>query len=284
MVRISRLFVFLSFLFSSLLSAGEVAQPCALITIPKSGSHMVIKALYFLTGGIPIWHTHFPSMYYVPPEQGFLYTHFCVSPQLEENYSHLPELKKIVNIRDLRDVCVSIVHQICKSPWPGMSKGARDDFKKMSFEEQLLFVINFDYDLDDVAEFAPNSLQTSIQKVAEQAARYSLEQDCLVCKYENLVGPRGGGSEELQRDEIRRIADYLNLSISESLVSEIASSLYGNEIDPFSEEKFAHFQSTFKQGKVNNWKNFFKEEHKEAFKLRLGKTLVALGYEQDDNW
>ncbi len=284
MVKISRLFIFLSCLFSSTVVVGESAPPCVLITIPKSGSHMVIKALYFLTGGSPIWHTHFPSLCYIPSEQGFLYTHFCVSSQLEKNYSHLPELKKIINVRDLRDVCISMVHQICKSPWPGMNQDIRNKFKKMSFEKQLLFVINFDYELDEVAEFAPNSLQASIAKIAEQAVQYSQERDCLVCKYENLVGLRGGGSEELQKEELRRIITYLDLSVSESLLSDIASSLYGNEVDPFSSGKFAHFQSTFQQGKVNNWKNFFTEEHKEAFKHRLGKSLIALGYEQDNNW
>ncbi|MES2199189.1 MAG: sulfotransferase domain-containing protein [Chlamydiota bacterium] len=284
MLKINRLFIYISFLLSSTFSMGESTQPCALITIPKSGSHMVIKALYFLTGGAPIWHTHFPSKYYIAPEEGFLYTHFCVSSQLEENYAHLPRLKKIVNVRDLRDVCVSIVHQVCKSPWPGMSQKLRNSFKEMTFEEQLLFVINFDYELEDVAEFAPNSLQISIAKVAEQAMRYVEEQDCLVCKYENLVGPRGGGTEDLQKEELRRIVAHLGFSAPESLLEDVASRLYGNEVDPFGEGSFANFRSTFHQGKVNNWKNFFTEEHKEAFKQRLGKSLIALGYEKDENW
>ena len=263
---------------------SESALPSVLITVPKSGSHMVIKALYFLTGGVPIWHTHFPSIHYIPSEEGFLYTHFCLSPQLEENYTHLPKLKKIINVRDLRDVCVSMVHQICKSPWPGMSQDLRKAFKEMSFEEQLLFVINFDYELEDVSGFAPNSLQTSITKVAEQAVRYTLEQNCLVCKYENLVGPKGGGTEDLQKEELRRIVAYLGLSVSEPLLEDVASRIYGNEIDPFGEGRFQHFHSTFQQGKINNWKSFFTKEHKEAFKKRLGKELIALGYEQDDNW
>ena len=108
--------------------------PCALITIPKSGSHLLIKALHLMTGGVSIWHTRFPSFHYVPPVDGFLYTHLCLSPQLERDYSELPHLKKIVNIRDLRDVCVSIIGQIEKTYWPGMTEEERLQFLCSSFD------------------------------------------------------------------------------------------------------------------------------------------------------
>ncbi|MBS0627764.1 MAG: sulfotransferase domain-containing protein [Verrucomicrobia bacterium] len=245
---------------------------------------MIIKALHFLTGGVPIWHTHFPSSYYIPPQDGFLYTHFCMSEQLESNYLNLPKLKKIINIRDLRDVCVSIVRQIHKAPWPGMSWEQRKAFLEMSFDEQLLFVINFDYELEDVSEFAPNSLQTSMIKVAEQSVKYSLDDGSLVCRYESLVGPKGGGSEEMQREELRRIAAYIGVDMTESFLDQISTYIYGNEVDPFKQKNFAHFRSTFHQGKTQNWKVCFKEDHKEAFKNKLGKYLIALGYEQDNNW
>lgn len=284
MIKIYRFFVCVSLFISSISLGNESAQPFVLVTIPKSGSHMIIKALYFLTGGVPIWHTHFPSKYYISPQEGFLYTHFCISSQLEENYKQLPDLKKIVNIRDLRDVCISMVSHICKSPWPGMSQEQRKAFKEMSFDEQLLFVIDYDYDLEDVAGIAPNSLQISILKVAEQAVLYSSDRNCLVCRYENLVGPQGGGTEALQREEIKRIAEHLGFSVSEPLLESVLAHIYGNEVDPFGSPGLEHFRSTFQRGKINNWKDVFTEEHKERFKQRLGKMLIALGYEQDDNW
>lgn len=284
MIKFYRFLICLSLFLFPALAKTDCVEPFVLITVPKSGSHMIIKALHFLTGGVPIWHTHFPSIHCVPPQDGFLYTHFCMSSQLEANYADLPELKKIINIRDLRDVCVSIVHQIRKSPWPGMSREQRNTFLNMPFDEQLLFVINFDYELEDVSKFAPNSLQTSIIKVAEQSTRYSLDDKCLVCRYESLVGPKGGGSEEMQKEELKRIASYIGVDMTEDALEQISAYIYGNEIDPFRQKSFIHFQSTFHQGKTQSWKVYFKEVHKEAFKETLGKYLIALGYEQDNNW
>ncbi len=257
----------------------------ALLTVPKSGSHMIMKALHLMTGGVPVWHTKFPSLYYIPSNEGFLYTHLCISPVLERDYSQLPKLKKIINIRDLRDVCVSIVYQIRKAPWPGMSAKQRESFLKLSYDEQLLFVIDFDYDPQEVAKDAPNSLQTSLIKIAEQAIRFSQDGKCLVCRYENLVGAMGGGSDEAQIEELSRIAAFLEIPISRTDLYEIAWKLYGDLVNPFGKtEALTNFKSTFHSGKIGSWKNAFKEEHKAAFKKKLGYALVSLGYETDDSW
>ncbi len=259
--------------------------PFALLTVPKSGSHMVMKALHEMTGAVPIWHTKFPSLYYIPGNEAFLYTHLCISPLLERDYSDLPKMKKIINVRDFRDVCVSIVHQIRRYYWPGMNANQREEFLKLSFDEQLHFVIDFDYDTEAVAAEAPNSLQVSMVKIVEQAIRLSKDPNNLVSKYENLVGVLGGGSDEEQILELERIADFLEIPVSQWTLSEIASNIYGDQKNPFGkEEGFENFKSTFKQGKIGSWKNVFNEGHKEAFKKKLGSALIAFGYEMDDRW
>ncbi len=286
-MTVAGFFAALAILIPFGLRAAETrcSLPCyALITVPKSGSHMVIKALHLMTGAISIWHTRFPSFYYIPSEEGFLYTHFCLSPQLERDYAELPKLKKIINIRDLRDVAVSIVNQIKKTPWPGMSKEQREEFLAMSYDEQLLFAIRFDYDVQEVASIAPNSLQVSLSKIAEQACRYAKNPDHLVCRYENLVGTMGGGTEEAQVEEVRKIASYLEIPLSDAKVYEIASQLYGDAVNPFGKEGFNNFQSTFHQGQIGSWKKNFKEIHKSAFKEKLGQALIDLGYETDFVW
>lgn len=260
------------------------SNPLLLITVPKSGSHMILKALHLLTGATALWHTadDYDSLHL--SEKQFLYTHFCVPCSLEENYTQISGIKKIINIRDLRDVCISMVHHINKSPWPGMSGEQRKLFKTLSFDEQLLFIINYDYDLEEVAGFAPNALQVSIVKIAEQLERYCQQPDYLICRYENLVGSKGGGSQEAQIREVKRIASYLDLTISKKCLEGIASKLYGNTFDPFGKNGFENYKSTFRQGKINDWKALFKEQHKEAFKIKMNKALIALGYETNENW
>ncbi|MES2345181.1 MAG: sulfotransferase domain-containing protein [Chlamydiota bacterium] len=275
------------FLLPSILHSEESkteVSPFVLMTVPKSGSHLTIKALHFLTNGVSLWHTHFPAMYTVRPDEGFLYTHLCISPGLEEDYANLPKLKKIVNVRDLRDVCVSIVHQIRKAPWPGMTGEERAIFKQMPFEQQLFYVFNYEYELREIAKVAPNNLQVSVSKLAEQMLRLSLDPKNLVCRYENLVGPEGGGDAEAQIEELQRIAEYLNISVTRDYLISIASQLYGNSIDPFGKEGFEHFRSTFHKGQIGGWREMFTEEHKAIFKEKFGHVLIALGYEYDNNW
>lgn len=266
------------------LSLKAENTPVALITVPKAGSHLVMKALHLLTGGVPIWHTRFPSAFSVASDVGFLYTHLCVSPDLQEDYQRFPELKKIVLIRDLRDVAVSMVHQIKKGPWPGMSKESREHFLSMDFDQQLLFVINFDYDLEEVAPYAPYSLQVSLTKVAEQSYMFSKDPSVLVCRYEQLVGSDGGGSQEEQEEALRALTVFLELNKNEEDLQNIASQLYGNDFDPFGKQGFKNFGSTFNKGKTGGWKEVFTEEHKESFKAKVGPFLVALGYESDESW
>lgn len=258
--------------------------PFALITVPKSGSHLAIKALHLFTGGVSVWHTRFPSRFYIPSEEGFLYTHFCLSPGLEDDYAHLPQLKKIILIRDLRDVSISIVNQIRKAPWPGMTREQREAFLQLDFDEQLLFVINYDYDVEEVAPFAPNSLQVSLAKVAQQSQAFFENPEILTCRYENLVGPEGGGSEEAQIEELRKIALFLGLDFSDEQLRGISSQLYGNTYDPFGKPGFMNFGTTFRHGQIGGWKSLYKKEHKEAFKHKLGNSLIALGYAQDASW
>jgi len=244
----------------------------------------MIKALHLLTKSEPIWHTKFPSYQYVPGNVGFLYTHLCLAPGLEADYAELPKLKKILLIRDLRDVAISIVRQIKKSAWPGLTYEERQAFLQMSFEEQILFVINFEYDVQAVADKAPNSLQVSLVRVAEQALRYAKDPHILTIRYEDLVGPQGKGSFEAQLEQMHRIRSFLQLDVSDSFLSDVATNIYGDDINPFGKGNFKNFRSTFQFGLIGSWKDVFTEAHKAAFKAKLGSLLIALGYEEDDLW
>ncbi len=283
-----KIFFFFTSLFVSFsaLQAVNPVPPFALITVPKAGSHLMMKTIYFLIGTQPIWHTKFPSSHYIPTESGYLYTHFCLSSELEADYAQLPKLKKIVLIRDLRDVALSMIKQIKKGSWPGLSHEERQAFLASSLEEQLHFVINYEYDVREIAEKAPNSIQVSLVKIANQAHLYSRKPDVLTIRYEDLVGPEGGGSREAQIEQMHRINDFLELHVTDDVLRATADMIYGDEVNPFGMQGggFQNLKSTFNMGLIGRWKEYFNEEHKEAFKKKLGRDLIALGYEEDDNW
>ena len=92
-----------------------------------------------------------------------------------------------------------------------------------------------------------------------------------VTTYEKLVGPQGGGDTALQEEEIVNICEFLGRQLDESQAGAIAYSLYGGT-------------STFKEGKIDTWKQHFSDGNKKLFKEVAGKLVIALGYEKSDEW
>lgn len=93
-----------------------------------------------------------------------------------------------------------------------------------------------------------------------------------VIHFEALVGPRGGGSRELQRQEIRRITAHLETNLSEGEIEEVAEGIFDQQA------------ATFRKGVMGDWRNYFTPEHKRAFKEVAGQLLIELGYEKDLDW
>ena len=241
----------------------------------------MIKTLYFMTGFTPYWHRGVPDSAQIYLEQRFPYTHLCLTPELQEYYSEAPFIKQILAVRDLRDVCVSVVYQILKGRWPRF--GAYSDrlaaFKELSFHDQLLYVINEEY-----TPVPPEFLQVAIRRVSAEAVAYMQNSGIFVCRFEDLVGELGGGSAKMQRETLRRLADYLEISLTYGEIREIAENLFGNEENPFNQDEIPRFESTFRSGQIGGWRDLFEEDHKRAFKKHLGSALIALGYEKDDRW
>lgn len=95
----------------------------------------------------------------------------------------------------------------------------------------------------------------------------------MVVRFENLVGPQGGGTLEAQMNEIRNIGRHLGVEFTDEQIIEVADNLYGDT-------------RTFKKGQLNAWKKYYTPEIKQAFKNVPGacQLLIDLGYEQDCDW
>jgi len=94
---------------------------------------------------------------------------------------------------------------------------------------------------------------------------------CCAIKFEDLIGPKGGGNLEKQLHTIERIANFIGISISEEEIQIVADKLFGSSL-------------TFRSGQIGSWKTHFNERHKQLFKKIAGNLLIELGYENDYNW
>ncbi len=86
------------------------------------------------------------------------------------------------------------------------------------------------------------------------------------CRFEDLVGPHGGGSERAQLDELQRLTDWLGFGLSGEQVAAIARATFSRD------------SLTFRKGEIGDWKNHFAPEHEAAFREVAPGLLERLGY------
>jgi hypothetical protein len=158
-------------------------------------------------------------------------------------------------IRDPRDVAVSYMHYVQQAKGHFFHRG----YKVMpSDHERLLFSI-CGGKLDGQA-------LRPLGETYREFLKWRSEYDALVIRFEDLVGVRGGGSAELQQRTIERVCNYLGLSTHGDIVSSVQEKLFG-------------VGGTFREGRIEGWKNEFSEEHEIAIERQFGSLLSELGYE-----
>lgn len=87
------------------------------------------------------------------------------------------------------------------------------------------------------------------------------------CRFEDLVGARGGGSDEAQLTAIRHIAEHVSRSLNETEALRIASNAWSPKT------------ATFRTGQIRGWKSEFTPDVLDAFAEEVGDgLLLAYGY------
>jgi hypothetical protein len=84
----------------------------------------------------------------------------------------------------------------------------------------------------------------------------------LKLRFEDLVGEEGGGSKPSQAAAIESWAKFLAVDVP---AEELAEGLFGGT-------------STFSKGRVDSWRDVFKEHHRKAFDREFGDVLEDYGY------
>jgi hypothetical protein len=90
--------------------------------------------------------------------------------------------------------------------------------------------------------------------------------NCLVVRFEELVGSRGGSSDELQFETLQKIATFLNVNMSSIELQNVA------------EKMKTPNTPTFRTGKTGGWRGYFNDELIDLFNSKMGSLMNKYGY------
>ncbi|MFC2155562.1 sulfotransferase domain-containing protein [Acidobacteriota bacterium] len=103
------------------------------------------------------------------------------------------------------------------------------------------------------------------------------DKNLLVCRYEDLTGRR-------QVDFFAKLFEHIGLRIPEEKTGDLLKKYRFKKLAKGRERGMEDQKSHFRKGISGDWKNYFMEEHKKAFKDAAGKLLIDLRYEKDMDW
>jgi len=158
----------------------------------------------------------------------------------------------IVVIRDPRAVVSSMVPYILRSRWHPL----HSLFVKLSVEE--CYRIAYQGYFDDKIAFP------SIVNKYLAVEPWIRSDDVLVVKFEELVGAKGGGSDELQTNILEELCSHVRISL--------------NYLPTIKEHLFGPSRSTFRKGQVNSWKEEIPSALQERMNIELKNLLARWGY------
>jgi len=232
--------------------------PTLVISIPKCGTHLIDKTVSQITGKkvvrLPMlvgYHTNLTDgmMRNKHPMQGHIHCN-------KENVKKVGNYKaQVVFIyRDPRDQVVSYSYwRARRGPTPFNFSIPNGLERKQARRQLLTFLIE------------------KISASYKLFMPWAIHPQVLPIKFEDLVGARGGGSDEKQLQTIMKIAAHIGTPISEAGAKKIATQLFGGTW-------------TFRKGQIGSWKKEFSLDQKALFKKHNSDLLIALGYETDSNW
>ncbi len=241
-------------------------------SIPKSGTHLLLRCLDLLPGltrsGYFISHIHHHNrLQEVRDRQGqlrrvgagcFVGAHMPYTP---ENARLLAEMgyKQVLIIRDPRDVVVSHFHHIQKRSVNRL----HDYLASLPDDEARLMAL-----IEGIPDAAvaggvgqPGIAQEFQRFVAWRQAGAHL------IRFEDLIGAAGGGTEARQWTALVDLSTFLGLALDDLALQTVAQQLFYRQAN------------TFRKGAIGDWRNYLSAAHRQAVQRELGPLLGEYGYD-----
>lgn len=273
-------------------SATGEKYPIFFNSLPKSGTHLLSKALTGLPG---IEHSGYhierrmiakfvdPDIDYplegredlhiprdlpwierllaeIKPGQ-FVTSHMYYNKPMF-NVLNKMRFKSILMLRDPRDVVLSWANYV--------SKEKTHLLYPFFCEKEMEFTISCG--IQGVSkEETGTRRQAPISELINRHYRWISEGGAFLARFEDLIGERGGGSKKLQKRLLKDLSRFLEVEADGRTIQAVCESLFGGTY-------------TFNKGMIGRWREEYSDAHKRMFKQEIGDLLIRLGYEKDNNW
>ena len=192
-------------------------------------------------------------------EDHFVTAHCVYTPELAGLFRE-KGMRTVCILRDPRDVAVSQMHYIRKLE----QHPIHEAFLALpSDRERLLFAIRGGH--------LGGREMLSLDERYRRFSGWGEDEGSVVVRFEDLVGPEGGGSAEAQRRAVGLVAEHLGLEADEGSLGRVQENLFGSG-------------KTFRKGQIGGWREEFSPEHERAAEEVAGPLLAELGYEGNHDW
>ena len=249
--------LFLLVIFAGALVAEEPPKKILLITLPKSGTHLLRKALFLITNHRTHWIGLQTKRF--DPSQDLRSPHFITGAHLFPLFDqirtrYIDQYATVLLIRDPRDIMHSFAGHLRRAlTWTSCPTFDYARYVMLSSEEQLQEALLFPEKYLNPAICFPYVLL------------WMKEPSVFVCRFEDLVGSRGGGSDERQREVLIALANHIGYPRTPEEIQSIADQLFGGTW-------------TFHAGQIGKWKESYSEQNLQLFNHLYGRYPIDWGY------
>lgn len=109
--------------------------------------------------------------------------------------------------------------------------------------------------------------QLPVTKQFELFKGWAKEPEVLTLRFEDLVGPKGGGTRDRQVTAIVALARHIGMAVSPEEAEEIGEAMFGRGL-------------TFRRGQIGAWREYFSKTVLDEFYSISGDAIRDMGYEQ----
>jgi glycosyltransferase involved in cell wall biosynthesis len=231
---------------------GRYAQAKLMLRYMRTREVPVVIGLEIPIGVSPSWLAE-----YLRSARGYVSGHGAYS----SHYHSILRSEGYKIIQVVRHPCAVLVSWGNYIIEPGYYwETARAIFSRMSTSERQRFLLFggqlFDGNL--------NCYYRGLREIFGLLEGWVVSNDVLTVKYEDLVGSKGGGDDNIQRATISNIMQHIGIGLSDREINRIANNLYGGT-------------HTFRNGATANWEGSLDEKLQELAYKELQDHSVFRG-------